>query len=120
MTHHAHALPGDTVCALGWGINDNSSSNNHQTTAHYLQEGLVRLHQKFPQEQNCCIWNAGDDDDDAYYEPEMVLNVLCGLSNPQKILYEVGTIIPISKLKKLRHREVKQLAQGHTASKWWS
>ena len=48
---------------------------------------------------------------------EMVLNVLCGLANPQKILYVVGTIIPISKMRKVRHRGVRYLAQGHTASK---
>lgn len=35
--------------------------------------------------------------------------------------YMAGTIIiPISLMWKLRHRRVKQLAQGHSASKWGS
>lgn len=44
-------------------------TSNHQTDAHYLQEGLVC--QKFPQEQKCQYWNAdnsdnGDGDDDGF------------------------------------------------------
>lgn len=35
--------------------------------------------------------------------------------NVSKLLSEHGTIIPILKMKKLRLREAKQLAQGHTA-----
>lgn len=57
--------------------------------------------------EGVCVCVCVDGDDDVYYVPEMVLNISCGLANPHRILYEVGSVIPISKMRDVRHREVK-------------
>ena len=46
--------------------------------------------------------------------PIPVLGAFQKLLNVLKLLSELSTIIPILKMKKLRLREAKQLAQGHT------
>lgn len=109
-------LPCGHSAGLGQGTHGSSSSDNRDK-CHHLQEGVrpseASSGAKALKLERSPVAEDADDDD----EPAMVLNDLCGWSNPRKMLYEVGTLsVPISdEESETQSNWAKKRAQGHTA-----